>query len=404
MKKILVLLSIILASITLKAEVVTTEIGLVTATEITATFTPTSSCDSFAVLCALQEEMDMYVQWLGVQLSVLVHEWGIVSTTVLTHTFDDLVPGQEYTIYVLPFESNFEDDLETMVVTTLSTGGTGDAIISISVSEITSMSAKVVCTPNDQTALFKNMLITQAYYNEIGQDSAINLLKDDFYTFYSEDENVWNELQGNTIYYAIAIGKNADGVWGQLAIEQFATLPAGESHVSIAVSDITQNSARIEFTPNSETVKYYVGVFPEAEVLENGAENFIDRIISDDNYAFYSAGFNATSLEANTSYCAMAVGINSEDARSLTVETFTTLAPTFIDDSEMEFAVYPTVGNGQFILKSSNFGSSAVVYDMLGKIVTSTKITSRETYFDINVANGMYIINVVSENGDVEGT
>ncbi len=197
-----------------------------TYTELEVSFTPSPTCGSYYYLCGIHSEMENWTNLFDTAtISGLVKAWGIDTNTFISHTFDELIPNTEYTIYVVPIDTaDVEFDYIVSHFNTLMMGGTGVSQLQISIPEITLTTANVVVTKNSQTAVFHDGLITLDYFNEIGQDSAITVIKTNEIPLYENDDWIWQDLDPATSYKAIAIGKNALDVWGEPTIVEFSTL------------------------------------------------------------------------------------------------------------------------------------------------------------------------------------
>lgn len=226
MKKILSFFLVLFMATNLFAQTpnVTTTIENVTATEVTAAFEMNADCNGYRVYISTDEDMILWTGMMHCTEEVIVLNWGALYSSDTTHTFNDLVPGTEYKLYVLAFGTSDTVMLRT-TVTTNTVGGSGTSIISIAVTNITSTSALVTCTPNEETARFNDFIIEQSSFAEIGADSVIAILKEDPNIHYVEYEWEWLTLNPGTAYYAVAIGQNADGVWGDITKVPFSTMP-----------------------------------------------------------------------------------------------------------------------------------------------------------------------------------
>jgi uncharacterized delta-60 repeat protein len=231
----------------------------ITNTTVEASFTPNAACATYFALLSTQSEMAMWSAWLGVSVDSLVQMWGIEKTEAFTHLWTSQAPNTEYTLYARPLDANgFGYPLNTKTVTTLTGGGNGLAEMQVEVTQITDSSARLIATPNDQTAVFFDGLITKTYFNEIGQDSAIAVIKDNGYPQYEIDDWVWLDLLANTDYYAIAVGKNALDEWGPATIVEFKTLePVGiadpeKALTTSSISPMPNNGTFTFTTPNGQ--------------------------------------------------------------------------------------------------------------------------------------------------------
>lgn len=260
MKKILSFLFVLFVAVAVSAQTpnVVTTIDSVTPTKIFASFVKNEACTNYSVYISTEEEMVYYTSMFQCTEEVIVQQWGAPYSVNATHTFTDLEAGTEYKLYVLASSAG----LDTMLITTVSTastGGTGTSIITLAVSNITSTSATVTYSPNEETALYKNLVITQDYFNEIGADSVISMLKEDYYVFYEAYDWTWASLSPNTAYYAVAIGQNSVGTWGDLAQYPFSTL-------ATSIADF--QSAEFDMYPNPASTSVKLENVPAASYLQ----------------------------------------------------------------------------------------------------------------------------------------
>lgn len=212
-----------------------------TTTTVTATFTPNEQCASYYYLLGTEAEMAMWVQMMGQTLEELVVAWGIQTFETETYTWTEQAPGTEYTIYVVPFDSNNEmGEMVTAKATTGTAGGAGLSEIEMTVEVLSATEVKTFTTPNDQTSEYRYGLITQEYYNEIGEEGLAQIIEEDTYIVYEYDEWTWINLIPETKYYGYARGKNANGEWGTITLVEFTTLADG----------IGENSLSFNIFPN----------------------------------------------------------------------------------------------------------------------------------------------------------
>lgn len=196
----------------------------ITSTTLDVTLTPNAVCASFYFVIMTPAEMQQWLPMFGTE-AALIKSWGIHKTETYTHHFTGLTPDTEYYVYTVSVGyDGFEAPFDSAFVKTLSLGGTGEAIATIALSEITQTSVRMVVTPNSETALFHDGLISNAYFTEIGEEAAIELIKNNGWPLYATDDWVWLDLEINTAYKAISIAQNALGEWGAPTIVDFTTL------------------------------------------------------------------------------------------------------------------------------------------------------------------------------------
>lgn len=191
----------------------------------TASFTPNAECSHYYCLAMSDADISMWTTMMGMTVEQLTVQWGLNATGSTSHTWTDMTPGTHYTVFALAYgtDSVAATACDSVSFYTLTTGGSGASVITIQVSNIKDTSALVVCTPNDQTALFYDGIITVDYYNQIGQDSVVKLFKQNP-PFYATDTWEWLTLTPSTNYYVVAFGQNASQQWGEVALFPFTTL------------------------------------------------------------------------------------------------------------------------------------------------------------------------------------
>ncbi len=207
----------------------------VTETSFEISFEPNEQCAYYKVLAMTYAEIEQWTQMMQVPVEELISQWGERLTTSDTFEWTDMVPATTYKVMALPYGTDsVAAPYNYIDVTTLSLGGSDTSVIAIEVSQITESSAYVVCTPNDQTSLFYDGLVTDSLLDAIGIDSVCTILRENLLTpFYSTDAWLWQGLIPATDYHAIAFGQNGDSIWGDTTIVSFATLaPSGIAAVS----------------------------------------------------------------------------------------------------------------------------------------------------------------------------
>lgn len=201
---------------------------VVTTTSVTAHFEMNNLCSSYTVMLSEAGTMSQWIQMFGASLERCISMWGVTFSCDTSFVWNGLTPATDHYIYILA-KGTTQDQrdttiLDSVAVRTATMGGDGESVITIQVSNITASSALVTCVPNEETALFKDMLITVEAYNQYGADSVLSMLKESPYTYYATDTWNWEGLDINTPYYVLAIGQNARGEWGPMALQSFSTL------------------------------------------------------------------------------------------------------------------------------------------------------------------------------------
>lgn len=219
----------------------------VSETSYTLEFTPNAECDHYSYLTMPEAEISMWTTMMGMTIEQLITMWGISTSGPVTYTYTDQIPNTLYRIFALPFDADGTSYTYSSIdVTTQAIGGNGTAVVSVDVTDITATSALVTCTPNDQTALFYDGLVTAEFLGEVGADSACTILiENSAYPFYETDTWNWMNLLSNTDYYAIAFGQNADGEWGDTTMFIFTTLEG------VGIRDMSEQPIIVYPMPNN---------------------------------------------------------------------------------------------------------------------------------------------------------
>lgn len=196
-------------------------IDATTETTVSASFVMNDYCQSYSILIAEEGSLDMYLMW-GMTYEQMVSDWGISYTADASYTWTDQTPNTHFIVYALANGADASVLCQADAYT-VTQGGDGPSVITITVSEIGDTSARVICTPNEETASFVDMLIEKHAFDSVGVDTAIAWLQDSPYVLYETDDWLWMTLKPGTEYYALAMGKNAVGEWGDLASVEFVT-------------------------------------------------------------------------------------------------------------------------------------------------------------------------------------
>lgn len=266
MKKLSLIILTLVLSLGLKAQNPSVEITINNTTpfEVNASFVKNADCQRYTILIGTEAEMQGFVAMFGVPIETLVASWGITYTTDSTYTWTEMTPSTEYNVYALAIGAS-DSVLSQTTATTLSLGSTGISSISIDLSEITSTSVRMTCTPDTNTAVFYDGIVRKSFADSLGVDSTVALMVEagSFYPQYTTDDWVWQDLESNTEFYAVAIGKNSLDEWGDTTIVSFATLDPLSLEEEVNIEDIVEvypNPSKGEFSykVNSDFDNLYI--------------------------------------------------------------------------------------------------------------------------------------------------
>lgn len=196
----------------------------ITHNELDVSFVPNDACASYYFVIMTEEEMEMWGAMMG-SPEAAIKAFGIQKTEAYTHHYEELIPDTEYYVYTISVgHDGFEAPYLAAYVKTLPMGGSGEASATIELLDITETSLRMIVTPNSETAVYHDGLITKDYFDEIGEEAAVELIRDNGYPLYGPDDWVWQDLDPSTDYVALASCKNILGEWGPTTIVEFATL------------------------------------------------------------------------------------------------------------------------------------------------------------------------------------
>ena len=199
-------------------------VGEVTATTVEATFTPNADCASFWYMIGTESEMTMWQQMMGATLEQLVQMWGIQATETTDYTWTEQQPATEYTIYVVPIDVDGNAyDVITEKATTLTQGGTGEALVELTVDLLSNTEATINAVPNSEVAEYHYGFITVESFNEMGEEEAAIIFREDGYPAYQPESFTWSNLEPSTYYYALGTAMNANNEWGATTLVEVYT-------------------------------------------------------------------------------------------------------------------------------------------------------------------------------------
>ena len=93
-------------------------------TEVTATFTPNEDCASYAYTIATESEIQEWMSLAGLNLPEYLWTYGIPGSDIISHTFNELIPDTEYTVYAVPADIGVLGEVAQVSVTTTPGGST----------------------------------------------------------------------------------------------------------------------------------------------------------------------------------------------------------------------------------------------------------------------------------------
>lgn len=260
MKKVLFSLYLMAFASGLMAQgpVVTITPGTPGTTTVPCSFAKNEACSRYKILIAEPGIVEMYAPMFGGTAEAVIDSWGLELLQDTTYTWTEQTPATQYVIYALAFGDSL-NAIFSDTITTASAGGHGESVITLNVTNIGDTCATTSAIPNDQTMLFKDLMIEKGAFDTIPTDTIKGWLIADYYVHYETYNWVWLTLRPSTDYIYCSMGMNADSVWGDMATFQFAT--TGSSHIASSAA------ANIAVYPNPATDHVNVSGIPsDAEV------------------------------------------------------------------------------------------------------------------------------------------
>ncbi len=231
---------------------VTAEVSEVTTTSFKITVTPNEDCYGYYA-CAFDvasggilgtfNTMGSFFGFANV--GDMIKGWGqIEHSGVETIEWKNQEPGSEYEVAIVPVDMNGNlGDYIIVKVKTVGAGGDGAALVSTEVpaEEFYKYTAedqtiqyvqRVIFTPNDQTNIYRDGLVEADEYDKDPQFYNDIVLFPEQTTIDTNhtgvDSFLWN-VKASTRYYAISVGQNNKGEWGEICKFEFTTPDASKA-------------------------------------------------------------------------------------------------------------------------------------------------------------------------------
>lgn len=254
---------------------------------IVTKFTPNADCAQYNITIfekgTAQQQLEMYGGMMGLySMKHMIDRFGGERKSgALTDTVPpskDLIPNTEYELYILTIDKNgVYGDLVIVPMKTGVLGGSGEAKCEIEIGDGSYSADNGVCqmvtvTPNDQSALYRYILIQKDTFDlpKWQEEGVKTYLQTDqpmnpYWDLYVADSWNWPALVPNAQYYVFAMAKNANDVWGPLVRAEFTSISeGGNSEDSMTLTPVPVQS-------------YYNGYYPQYE-----SYNFIPTFVGGD--------------------------------------------------------------------------------------------------------------------------
>ena len=355
---------------------------------LSASFTPNADCAQYYFLISAETVDAEYIK-----------ENGELKSESYAHTWENLMPNTNYTIYVLPIdiEGNF-GEVNTLVVKTRVEAGVSE--IYFDIEKLNETSVEITATPNENAVAYHYIVITKAEADSIGEEALIQRLNEnENYIEGASSEEM--TIESNVAYYVVAQAKNADDMFGAITKVEFMVEVAGPAVVAIEVKEVSETSVEVTATPNENTVSYKYIVIEKAEADSIGEAALMQRLAEANELTTVDVW--TYTVKSNVEYNVIAQGKNADDKfGELTIVEFmveytdTTAVAEF---DEAMFEIYPNPASEYVRITSDVEIESLMIFSMDGKMVCSQDVNQEETMIDVTgFAKGSYIVRMVSND------
>lgn len=322
---------------------------------------------------------------------------------------NDLDPATTYYIYAEAFNVNgVSSGLISQTVTTSTLGGSGTAAVEVTVSGVTETTATLSLVPNDQTAYYYYMILSESNFDNAGFTSDADVqayLEQENDRQYSQLAGTLEGLTPGTTYKVYAIAYNADGVVGSIAPTLFTTIANGGTGLAeVAVEvEMVNGSAVISAVPNDQVSYYYFAIYYGIDeldddyvfdyLLQNGSAytEDIDAEITEEDFdeselwGVYVIPFNANNEEG------------TRVAIRLTPEGLVSLA----DVELSSVSLYPNPANSELTVSATSSINRIEIANLLGQMVyENATLGSNQATINVSaLQQGAYLVRVFTTEG-----
>ena len=285
-------------TVTTKALVPQVEItkGDVLTYSLSASFAPNADCAQYYFLISAETVDAEYIK-----------ENGELKSESYAHTWGNLMPNTNYTIYVLPIDiENNEGAVNTLVVKTRVEAGVSE--IDFDIEKLNETTVTITATPNENTVLYHYIVITKAEADAMGEEALMQKLNENENYLDSVAYEFTMTVESNVEYYFVAQGKNRDDKWGEVTKAEFVV--AGPAAVAVAVEKLNETSVSITATPNENAVSYKYIVIEKAEADAMETEALMQKLAEANELTAVDVW--TYSVKSNVEYYVIAQGKNAD--------------------------------------------------------------------------------------------
>lgn len=322
---------------------------------------------------------------------------------------NDLDPATTYYVYAEAFNVNgVSSGLISQTVTTSTLGGSGTAAVEVTVSDVTVTTATLSFVPNDQTAYYYYMILSESQFENAGFTSDADVqayLEQENNRKYSQLVGTVEGLTPGTTYKVYAIAYNADGVVGSIAPTLFTTIANGGTGLAEVAVDVemVDGTAVISAVPNDQVSYYYFAIYYGIDeldddyvfdyLLQNGSTYIedIDTEITEEDFdeselwGVYAIPFNA----------------NNEEGTRVAIR-FTPEGVVSLADVELSsVSLYPNPASSELTVSATSSINRIEIANLLGQMVyENATLGSNQATINVSaLQQGAYLVRVFTTEG-----
>ncbi|MBR1769338.1 MAG: T9SS type A sorting domain-containing protein [Bacteroidales bacterium] len=278
----------------------------------------------------LSDEMDWYIDYYGAQYPTQLGLRSGTQTYTENLSFWGVDPGTVGEIYVMSLTADGTKTVVTETFTVTAQGGTGTAVVDLTVYGVTATEAYLTTTKNEEASKYFLTLVTEDQFNQgINSDYILDYYTNQatptyYYNDFVEQDSVgWNNLVPGTTYYLYIFPYNVNNTLGTLDSVIFTTTVIGGTGTpEVTAENIEVSCDKITFdvSVNENVADYVISLYSEAYTLQypnddadsvyeytetkyyTGQEGLVYSGVAPGNYTLWVAAANTNGDIAGNSY------------------------------------------------------------------------------------------------------
>ncbi len=321
----------------------------------------------------------------------------------------DLEPGTTYLVYAEAFNINgISSGLISQTVTTSTLGGSGTAAVEVTVSGVTETTATLSLVPNDQTAYYYYLILSESDFDNAGFTSDADVqayLEQENDRQYSQLGGTLNGLTPGTTYKVYAIAYNADGVADSIAPTLFTTVANGGTGLAeVAVTvEMVDGTAVISAVPNDQVSYYYFAIYYGIDNM--GDDDVLDHLLQNGNTYTEDIDAEITEDDFDESELwgvyAIPFNANNEEGTRVAIR-FTPEGVLSLADVELSsVSLYPNPASSELTVSATSSINRIEIANLLGQMVyENATLGSNQATINVSaLQQGAYLVRVFTTEG-----